>query len=68
MGFVVYFVYNAFDGFAYSGSIYEAVYLFISVGLGALIYSILIYFLKIEEVDWIIRIVKNRFSPKPKIV
>ncbi|MDX9798062.1 MAG: murein biosynthesis integral membrane protein MurJ [Bacteroidales bacterium] len=68
MGIIVYFLYNAFEGIIGSSDIYEAVNLFASAGVGALIYFILIYLLRIEEVNWFIKIVKNRLSIKPKAV
>ena len=43
-----------------TNGIYEFIILFISIGLGALLYFIIIYLLKIDEVNWVIKIAKEK--------
>lgn len=61
MGIAVYFIDITLANIMESGTLSEFITLLISVGIGALIYFILIYLFKIEEVDWTIKVVKERF-------
>ena len=42
------------------GTISELIALLISAWVGVLVYFIIIYLFKIDEVDWVIKIVKDR--------
>ena len=61
MGIVVYFLHMSLTNNMGSGTLSELITLLISAGVGASIYLILIYLLKIEELDWVIKIVKDKF-------
>ena len=61
MGIVVYFLHISLGNNMGSGTLPELITLLVSAGVGALIYLILIYLLKVEELDWVIKIVKDRF-------
>src|SRR5699024_2627196 len=58
MGVVVYFLDAGLVNYLGSGKMRELLSLLISAGIGALIYFILIYIMRIEEVDWAINLVK----------
>lgn len=60
MGIIVYFLDGVLAKNLGSGTMLELIALLISAGVGVLIYFILIYMFKIDEVDWVIRVVKNR--------
>lgn len=51
MGIITYFSYKIIVSYLGNGFIYEAISIFISVGLGALIYTMIIINLKVEEID-----------------
>ena len=55
MGAVTYFTYNILAKILGSGFIKEALVLFGSVGIGALVYGILVILLKVEEVSIVIK-------------
>lgn len=61
MGIVVYFLDKTLANTLGSGTLSELIALLISAGIGALIYLALIYIFKVEEVDWAIKAVKDRF-------
>jgi len=46
------------------GFIFEAVSLFVSIGIGACVYGILVTILKIEEINLITDMIKKRFIKK----
>lgn len=60
MGVVVYFLYGILAKNMGSDTISELISLVISVGMGVAVYFILIYILRIEEVDWAIKSIKDR--------
>ncbi len=62
MGVVVYFLYNALNGALGAGFTQEVFALFATAGVGVLVYSALIYVMRVEEVDWIIGVVRARFG------
>ena len=66
MGIVVYFLYNLLSRSLGSSNMYEFISLLISVGAGAIIYFILIYLFKIEEIDWAIEAVKEKLENRKK--
>ena len=66
MGIVTYFIYNIIANTLCRGFIQEVISLFISIGIGAIVYGILIVILKIEEVNMIINMLKNKISVKTK--
>lgn len=61
MGIAVYFLNKFISIIMGSGTLAELITLLISAGIGALTYFILIYLFKIEEVDWVIEVVKDKF-------
>ena len=61
MGIVVYFINLSLSNRLGSGTLAELITLLISAGIGALTYFILIYLFKIEEVDWVIGIIKDKY-------
>lgn len=60
MGIVVYFLDGTLAGIMGSGSMLELVALLLSAGVGALVYFLLVYLLKTDEVDWIIKVVRDK--------
>lgn len=62
MGIITYFVYEIMIGMLGVGSISEAISLFLSIGLGAIVYGILVILFKIEEVDVITKMIKNKMK------
>lgn len=59
MGAVVYYLNMGLAWRMGSGTLSELIALLVSVGVGVLIYSVIIYFFKIDEVNWIIKVVKK---------
>lgn len=60
MGVVTYFVYNFIRNILGQGFVTEAVSLFGAIGIGAIIYGILVILLKVEEVRLITDIIKKK--------
>jgi putative peptidoglycan lipid II flippase len=60
MGVIVYYLNMRLGIKMGSDTLSELISLLASVGVGVLVYSAIIYFSGIEEVDWMIRIVKER--------
>lgn len=60
MGAVVYFLDGILARNISGGTFSELIALLISAGTGALVYFVLIYLLKIDEVDWVIKVVRDR--------
>jgi putative peptidoglycan lipid II flippase len=60
MGVVVYLLDSILAGSTGGGTISELIALLISARVGALIYFVIIYLFRIDEVDWVIRVVKDR--------
>jgi putative peptidoglycan lipid II flippase len=64
MGAVAYLVYNTLDKLIGDSILVDLIVLLTSAGLGALIYVVLIYLFRVEEIDWAIGLIKNRISNK----
>ena len=62
MGLVTYFTYHILNNTLGSGSIKEAIALFGAIGIGSVLYSILVIILKVEEVYIIIEMIKNKLN------
>lgn len=62
MGVVTYFMYNTLANILGIGFIQEAIALFGSIVIGAVVYGILVILLKIEEVTMIINMVKKKIT------
>lgn len=62
MGVVTYFVYNILANILGAGFIKEALSLFSSIGIGAIVYGILVILLKVEEVNIITDMVRKKSS------
>lgn len=62
MGIIVYFINLILSKHIGIGRIGELINLLISVGIGGSVYLILIYLFKVEEVDWIIKTIKNKLK------
>ena len=62
MGIVTYFVYNILSDMLGVKFITEAIALFVSIGIGAAVYSTLIVMLKVEEVSIITDIIKKKLK------
>ena len=62
MGVVVYFLNIVLAKNMGSGLVSEFIALAVSAGVGATIYFALIYLFKIEEVDWVIKLAKERLN------
>lgn len=67
MGIVTYLMYNTLANILGVGFIQEAIALFVSIGIGTIVYGILVITLKVEEVNMITDIIKNKISSKRKI-
>lgn len=66
MGLSVYFIHPVMKKIFFTLRLADLFSLGSTIGVGVIIYFVLIYFLKIEEVDWAIRILRERFSKKNK--
>lgn len=66
MGVITYFIYNILSSILGLGFIQEVVSLFISIGIGAIVYGALVIILKVEEVSIIINMVKNKILANTK--
>lgn len=62
MGLVAYLVYNGLYGILGLSKLYNAISLFAAAGLGALVYGILCYALKVKEVRDLVDNLKERFK------
>lgn len=62
MGIIVYFLYGSLSISLASGTLYEFISLLISIGVGTLVYAVLIYLFKIEEVEWVLGLVEEKFK------
>ena len=60
MGVVVYLLDSILAGNMGGGTISELIALLISAGVGVLVYFVIIYLFKIDEVDWVIKVVQDR--------
>ncbi|MFA5577749.1 MAG: murein biosynthesis integral membrane protein MurJ [Tissierellaceae bacterium] len=60
MGVVVYFLYDIISISIGTGILYELISLLVTVGIGSLIYLILIYLFKVDEVNWAIKLIKDK--------
>lgn len=66
MGMVVYFLYRVLGTKLGAGTIADIIVLGVSAGSGAVVYFVLIYLFKVEEMDWIIKIVKDKLKRSAK--
>lgn len=66
MGIVTHFMYNTLDSILGAGFIQEAIALFGAIGIGALVYVVLVIVLKVEEVSVITNMIKKKISSKNK--
>lgn len=62
MGVVTYFVYKLFNSIMGFGFIGECVSLGVSIGIGAIVYFILVMTLKVSEIDIAIDMIKNKLG------
>ena len=62
MGLVTYLMYNKLANMLGIGFIQEAIALFVSIGIGAIVYGVLVILLKVEEVSVITNMVKNKIT------
>ena len=60
MGVVTYFVYKFLGQVIGLGTIKEAITLILSVGIGAIVYGLLVILLKVEEVNIILDMIKSK--------
>lgn len=66
MGMVTYFMYNTLINILGEGFIQEAIALFGSIGIGALVYGTLVILLRVEEVSVVTNIIKNKILSRNK--
>ncbi len=64
MAIVTLFIYNVIGGMLGSGFIKEAITLFLSVGIGAIVYGISIIILKVDEVNLILNSIKSKINKR----
>ena len=62
MGVVTYFVYKLFSGMLGLGFIQEAISLGASVGVGVIVYAVLVKVFKVEEIDMLIDMIKKKIK------
>lgn len=62
MGVVTYSIYNILDNILGVGFIQEAIALFVSIGIGSIVYGGLVILLKVEEVNIITDMIKRKIS------
>ena len=63
MGIITYFTYSFLNNILHSGFVNEVISLVVSIGIGAIVYGILIIVLKVEEVN----LIKDTISKRIKI-
>lgn len=66
MGVVTYFTYNTLENILGAGFIQEAISLFGAIGIGALVYGVLVILLKVEEVSIVTNIIKKKILSRNK--
>ena len=66
MGVTVYFLYSTLHNALGTGFIREFIALFTTVGVGAFIYFVIIYMLKVKEIEWIVNIIKGKLGKGAK--
>lgn len=66
MGVVTYFMYNRLDKILGTGFIQEVLVLFGSIGIGALVYAVLVILLKVEEVSVVTNMIKKKILSRNK--
>ena len=64
MGIATYFVYNLLSNILGSGFIYDAISLFVSILLGAIVYGVFVLILKVDEVSIIIDMMNKKIMKK----
>lgn len=62
MGFVTYFAYNILSSLLGIGFVREAISLFVSIGIGAITYAILVVVLKVDEVNVVTTMMKKKLN------
>lgn len=62
MGVATYFIYNIVSNLLGTGFVKEAISLFVSIGIGAITYGIMVISLKVDEINILIDIVKKRLK------
>lgn len=66
MGIIIYFLHKILGNILGVGFIQEAIALFGSIGIGSLVYGVLVIVLKVEEVSVITNMIKKKISSKNK--
>jgi putative peptidoglycan lipid II flippase len=64
MGIIVYFTYYSLIDNFIGSTIFEMGILLLSISIGAIIYLILLYLLKVEEMTWFINLFKKRLGKR----
>ena len=62
MGVVVYFIYTGLGSILVGNTILELIHLLIAVAIGGLIYLVLIYILKVKELEWAVENIKKKIK------
>lgn len=60
MGVVIYFFYGVLSRYLGPGTVKELIALAATIGVGAVVYGLLIYLLRVEEFGWFIGVIKGR--------
>ena len=66
MGVITIFVYKGMNNTLGLGFINEFISLFGSIGIGVIVYGILVIILRVEEINIIINIIKQKINKKNK--
>lgn len=66
MGVIAYLVYEMLESAMGGGILLDLVVLLGSVGIGAFVYMVSIYILKVEEMNWTIDLIKKKMNIKEK--
>lgn len=64
MGIITYFIYNLLNNILFRGFITEVISLFISIGIGTIVYGFMIIALKVEEANLIKEILREKLKNK----
>lgn len=62
MGVAVFFLYGSLEGLMGNGSLQQLIALIVSVAIGVVVYLVLIYIFKVEEMVQVMKVVKSRIG------
>ncbi|MEW6654633.1 MAG: hypothetical protein AB1394_14365 [Bacteroidota bacterium] len=64
----VYYLYNTLDKAIAGSAVADLLVLLSAAGAGALVYAVILYLFKVEEIEWCIKLIKNRISKNKHVI